>query len=207
MSSSTSSSSLHTDPRPDDGVHTDGPPSVDPGPSDAGDNGRPIGSDEAERVEPDSPTGWFSVGRFLPVLVVFAVLFGLYQVLLQTVLSPAVYSENPSQSSLINIQDALYGEPEEVAIVGSSISARFLSEFFAEQGVPVAGLALDAQGPALGIDLLADAERLPGTVAVELNRSLYSSSGNEQTIFDTVASPGFDLARGCLLYTSDAADD
>ncbi|MEM7322261.1 MAG: hypothetical protein AAF531_04180 [Actinomycetota bacterium] len=153
------------------------------------------GDQAPDRVGPSDPVGLRSARRFVPVLVVFLVLFGGYQLLLRTVLSPAVYSENPAQSSLINVQGALYADQRDVAIVGSSISARFLSGFFDERGVPVTGLALDAQGPALGIDLLADAERIPATVAVEINRALYSSSDNEQTILDTVDSTGFDLAR------------
>lgn len=150
---------------------------------------------DPERSDREDVTGVASARRFVPALVVFLVLFGGYQILLRSVISPAVYSENSSQSSLIKIQEALYNDNAEVAIVGSSISARFLDQFFVEQGLPVAGIALDAQGPALGIDLLADADRIPATVAVEINRSLYSSSENEQTILDTVASPSFDLAE------------
>ena len=145
-------------------------------------------------AEPQAETGLGSARRFLPVLGVFLVLFVGYQLLLRSVLDPAVYSENSSQSSLINIQGALYADQRDVAVVGSSISARLLDEFFEERGVPVAGLALDAQGPALGIDLLVEADRVPATIAVEVNRSLYSSSGNEDTILDTVRSPSFDLA-------------
>lgn len=181
----TSSSGAETSER------TDG--LVDPTVKSDGPNGPDV--DAPDQGAGAEPVGFASVRRFLPILVVFAVLFGGYQLLLRSVLSPAVYSENPAQSSLINIQGGLFGDDEEVALVGSSISARLLTDFFAERGVPVVGLALDAQGPALGIDLLADADRLPGTVMVEINRSLYSSSSNEQTIIDTVGSTGFDLAR------------
>lgn len=144
---------------------------------------------------PASATGLSSAMRFVPVLLVFTVLFGGYQLLLRTALKPATYSENPSQSSLINIQSSFYDDRPEVAVVGSSISARLLDDFFAEQGLPVMALGLDGQGPALGIDLLAETDRVPGTVVMEINRSLYSSSGNEEAIDDAVSSVAFDLAE------------
>jgi hypothetical protein len=145
---------------------------------------------------------------------VFAVLFGSLDVALRlgTGAGPgagagagaARYSENTSQSSLIAAQSFLLGPDAEVAVVGSSIAARFKDDFFAEWGLPVIGLGLDGQGPATGMDLLDDAGRVPPMVAVELNRALYSDSGNEDVVFGAVAGARFDLARVSPAFRADA---
>ena len=155
-------------------------------------------SDEPARVSVRSPIrpdqGWSGAVQFLPVLGLFVVLLGLHQVIVAPTLGPARYSENISHASLIAAQDALSDSPADTAVVGSSITGRFRSDFFAEWGLPVMGLGLDGQGPTLGIDLLTAADRIPPMVAVEMNRALYTSSGNAEVITGAVNGLNFDLA-------------
>ena len=134
---------------------------------------------------PDSP----------PVLTkALGLLLGLvvaYEATLRLTGVQADYSENNLQANLSRIATYRFEPACENLILGSSLSARLLPEFFANQGMPSKNLALDGAGVPMGLEIVGWQKSGLRRLFLEANSLFFRSPQNEHTIREAMQNPVF----------------
>jgi len=131
----------------------------------------------------------------LSILGTTAVLLALYATLLRLTGLQADFAETNFEANLSQIYNYLQGEHQTAVLVGSSLSARILPQYFAEAGLGVGNLGLDGSKVATGIALLRMRSDLPGLVMLEANSLLAPQTLNDREILNSMRGPSFWLGK------------
>lgn len=100
----------------------------------------------------------------------------------------ARFGENNVQANLIRLETYAHREQGEVAIIGSSMAARLLSEYF--ESLSVDNIAMDGSSAAYGLKMMLNKERLTAEVClIEINTVARPEDGNDALLDEAMAKP------------------
>jgi len=129
--------------------------------------------------------------QILGFTLLFAVAYG---VLLNVTGWHADFSETDFHANLGRVHVYLHGPHKPIEILGSSMSARLLPQYFSEGGLDVGNLGLDGGKVVTALRILLRLPDLPAIVLLEENTLLSEPSENDKEVLDEIDSFSFWLA-------------